>query len=111
MAGPDPGPGLAPGSAPVEPATVLHAGHWVPALPWDAPRPSGFATSGSAAAASPHSGPHLFKDLCALVTIWSKNGFRSCDGNSVFSRDLILNEVSESNGIARIIVRSVCEQF
>ena len=35
------------GSAPAEPATVpAHAGHWVPALPWDAPRPSGFAACG-----------------------------------------------------------------
>ena len=43
---------------------------------------------------------------------WTKkNGFRSCDGNSVFSRDLILKEVSELNGIVRIIVRSVCKQF
>ena len=28
---------------------------------------------------------------------WSKNGIRSCDGNSVFSRDLILKEISELN--------------
>ena len=56
------------GSAPVEPATVPHAGHWVPALPWDALRPSGFAASGSAAAASPHSGPHLFEDLSPVCT-------------------------------------------
>ena len=40
-----------------------------------------------------------------------KNGFRSCDGNFVFSRDLILKKVSELNGIVRIIVRSVCKQF
>ena len=44
--------------ASVEPAgaTLPHAGQWVPALPWDAPRPTG-----SAAAASLHSGPHLFR--------------------------------------------------
>ena len=42
---------------------------------------------------------------------WSKNGFRSCNGNSVFSRDLILKEVSELNGIVQIIVISVCKQF
>ena len=42
-----------------------------------------------------------------------KNGFRSCNGNSVFSRNVILKEVSELNGIVRIIVqvRSVCKQF
>ena len=40
-----------------------------------------------------------------------KNGFRPCNGNSVFTRDLILNEVSELSGIVRIIVRSVCKQF
>ena len=34
-----------------------------------------------------------------------------CDGYSGFSRDLILKEVSELNGIVRIIVRSVCKQF
>ena len=62
------GPAFLRGSAPVELATASHAGHWVPALPWDAPRLSGFAASGSAAAASPHSGPHLFEDQCALVT-------------------------------------------
>ena len=75
MAGPDPGPGLAPGLslAPVEPATIPHAGHWVPTLPWDALRPSGFAASGSAAAASRNSGPHLFEGLCALVTPDSLN--------------------------------------
>ena len=39
------------------------------------------------------------------------NGFRSCDSDSVFSRDLILKEVSELNGIVLIIVRSVCMQF
>ena len=39
-----------------------------------------------------------------------KNGFRLCDGNSVFSRDLILRDVSELNGIVRVIVRSVCER-
>ena len=54
----EPAPGL---RVPVEPATIPHAGHWVPALPWDASRPSGFAASGSAAAASPRSGPHLFR--------------------------------------------------
>ena len=37
-----------------------------------------------------------------------KNIFRSCDGNSGFSRDLILMEVSELNGIVWFIVRSVC---
>ena len=40
-----------------------------------------------------------------------KNGFRSCNGNSVLSRDLILKEVSELNGIVCIIVRSICKQF
>ena len=40
-----------------------------------------------------------------------KNGFRSCDGNSVFSRDPILKEVSELNGIVRIIFSSVYKQF
>ena len=29
----------------------------------------------------------------------------------MFSRDLILKEVSELNGIVRIILRSVCNQF
>ena len=40
-----------------------------------------------------------------------KNGIRLCDGNSVVSRFLSLKEVSEYNGIVRIIVRSVCKQF
>ena len=40
-----------------------HAGHWVPALPWDALRSRGLQ----------HSGPHLFEDLCALVTPDSLN--------------------------------------
>ena len=34
---------------------------------------SGFAASGTAAAASPHSGPHLFEDLCARVAPDSLN--------------------------------------
>ena len=46
-----------------------------------------------------------------MQRFWSKNGFRSYDGNSVFSLDLILNEVSELNGIVWIIVRSLCKQF
>ena len=47
-------------------------------------------------------------------TTWRKNDFRSCDhcdGNSGFSRDLILIGVSELNGIVRFIVSSVCRQF
>ena len=39
-----------------------------------------------------------------------KHGCHSCNGNSVLSRDLNLKEVSELNGINRIIVRSVCKQ-
>ena len=46
-AGPRPRvPALLQGSAPVEPATIPHAVHWVPALPWDASRPSGSAAGG-----------------------------------------------------------------
>ena len=41
----------------------------------------------------------------------SKKWFCLCDGNFVFSRDVILKEVSELNGIVRIIVRSDCKQF
>ena len=45
---------------------------------------------------------------------WSNKWFRSCDGNSYFFRDviiLILMEfVSELNGIVRFIVGSVCKQ-
>ena len=33
------------------------------------------------------------------------------DSNSVFSRDRILKEVSELNGIVRIINGSVCNSF
>ena len=40
-----------------------------------------------------------------------KNGFCLCYSNSVVSRDLIVKEVSEMNGIVRIVVRSVCKQF
>ena len=92
VAGPDPGPGLAPGLRPCRacsrappraghgpvgpgpgpppPSRVPHAGHsgWVPALPRDALRPSGSAASGSAA-----SGFAAFEDLCALVTADSLN--------------------------------------
>ena len=46
-----------------------------------------------------------------VIPGFGKKWFRSCDGNSVFSRDLILKEVSELNGIVRNIVRSVCKQF
>ena len=51
-------PALLQGPAAVEPATVPHAGHWLPALPWAAPRPSGFSASGNAAFwTPPHRGP------------------------------------------------------
>ena len=69
------GPALLQGSAPVEHAPLLRpcrarrrpprrspAALRVPSS-WDPLRPSG-----SAPAASPRSGPHLFEDLCALVT-------------------------------------------
>ena len=46
-----------------------------------------------------------------MIPFGEKNGIRLCDGNSVVSRDLSLKEVSEYNGIVRIIVRSVCKQF
>ena len=68
-----PRPALLQGSAPVtsrarhRPRPTQGTGFPGPALPWDAPRPSGFAASGSATAASPHSGPHFFEDLCTLV--------------------------------------------
>ena len=52
----------------------------------------------------------VLSDPCH-IRFGKKNGFPSCDGNSGFSCDLILKEVSELNGIVRIIVRSVCEQF
>ena len=62
--------------APVEPATVPQ----VPALPWDVLRPSG------SAAVAPNSGPqspHLFEDLCALVTPDSLNAIK---GDQPFSK-------------------------
>ena len=40
-----------------------------------------------------------------------KNVAYSCDGNSGFSRDLILMEVSKWNCIILFIVRSVCRPF
>ena len=49
--------------------------------------------------------------LGGMIPFGEKNGIRLCDGNSVVSRDLSLKEVSEYNGIVRIIVRSVCKQF
>ena len=54
---------------------------------------------------------HFSSKVHVFAVFGQKNGFRSCDDNSVFSRDLILKEVSELNGIVRIIVRSVCKQF
>ena len=41
---------------------------------------------------------------------FGENGFRSCDGNYGFSRDLILMKVSELNSVVWFIVRSVCRQ-
>ena len=39
---------------------------------------------------------------CISVQGCLKNGFRSCAGNYVFSRDLIIKKVLELNGIVRI---------
>ena len=42
---------------------------------------------------------------------WSKKYFRSCDGNSGFSHDLIFVEVSEWDDFVWFIIFSVCKLF
>ena len=55
----------------------------------------------------------LLRYLFALVDyiVWSKKSFRSCDGNSGFSHDLIFVEVSEWDDIVWFIIFSVCKRF